>query len=320
MKTALKLILPLLLAVPVSCISRHAADDGTLRIAALRGPSAVEMVMMMDSLGRCADPGMEIAVYDEPLQLRKGMMDGSVDFAVLPMTMAALLYNTGIDYRVAAVPIWGSLYLCGTDTTVGSLQDLRGKNVNVMARGMTPDVLLRHLLSASGLEPETDVRLDYRFPTHIDLANAAIAGRAPLCVLSEPFLSQALNSNPSLHVLVDLGAEWMELEEKPLAETAFLCRGALADSDRAAVDRVVAALKRSAEQVKADPDSAAVLAAGFGINPDTAALRASTSRSGFDVVTASDAEKEINDYLRVFLQASPEAVGNSMPDERFIVK
>lgn len=311
--------------IPVICVclllascGRAEDDSATLKIAALRGPSAVAMVQWMDSLARADNPSSAITIYDEPLQLRKRMLEGSVDFAVLPTTMAALLYNGGVDYRIVAVPLWGTLYLCGTDTSVATLEDLKGRKVHLMAKGMTPDVTFRHLLEKRGLKPGRDVATDYRFPTHMDLANAAIAGKAELCVLSEPFASQAVNANPRLHILVDLGAEWEKSESVPMAETAFLCRGDLAGND--AVKEIVGALERSAGWVSANPDSAATLAVKYGINPDRQAISRSIPNSHIKVTGTSDAETEIKSYLAIILRSAPDAVGGRMPDEKFYAK
>ena len=289
-------------------------------VASLRGPSSVAMIQLIDSLSRTEDADIEVKIFDEPMQLRKMMLEGSADFAILPMTMAALLYNKGVDYRVAAVPLWGSLYLCGTDTTVRSLADLRGRKVHLMAKGMTPDLLFRHLLSRSGLEAYRDVELDYRFPTHTDLANAAIARRAELCVLSEPYVSQALNGNSEMHILLDLNQLWQSIESSPEAETAFLCKGSLADSNRVVISRVVDAYRVSSEWVKAHPDSAAALCVRHGINPDTLALIQSIPRTNINVTDASEAEQYIFDYLKLFFGLSPETVGGGIPDGKFICK
>lgn len=292
--------------------------DGVTKIATLRGPSAVAMMQWIDSLANRGDATTEITLYDEPLQLRKKMLEGSVDFAILPTTMAALMYNGGVDYRIAAVPLWGTLYLCGTDTAVTSLTRLKGHRVHLMAKGMTPDILFRHLVNGQGIDPDTDIDCDYRFPTHIDLANAAIAGRTELCVLSEPYASQVENANPDFHILVDLGREWEKEEAMPLAETAFLCRGDLAG--RETVEDAVKAFRRSAEWVNANPDSAAVLARTYGIGPDMAAIRRSIPNSHIKVKGTAEAENEIKSYLAIILKAAPDAVGKRMPDEDFYAK
>lgn len=309
------------LAIASSCGRNKAAvQKEKYIVAALRGPSSVAMIRLIDSLATCSNPSVEVQIFDEPLQLRKMMLEGTADFAVLPTTMAALLYNKGLDYRVAAIPLWGSFYLCGNDESVRSLADLKGKKVFLMAKGMTPDIMFRHLLVKSGLEPYRDVDLDYRFPTHTDLANAAIAGCAQMCVLTEPYLSQVLNGNPDLHVLLDLNRIWEDVENQPEAETAFLCRGVLADSCSRVILNLVDAYRASAEWVKDYPDSAAVLSATYNINPDTLALMQSVSRTNINVVGAAEAEHNIFDYLEVFSGMSPESIGGKLPDEKFIVK
>jgi len=164
------------------------------------------------------------------------------------------------------------------------------------------------------------VELDYRFPTHIDLANATIAGRADLSVISEPYLSQALEANPSLHLLFDLNAEWERTEAVPLAETALVCRGALAESNPQLVERIVGAYARAGEWAVAHPDSASTLAVSHGINPDSSAVAASIPRSNINIVKASEASEALFDYLRVFEKMEPSVIGNKLPDEKFIIK
>ena len=311
----------LLCAVAGSCLrDKRVSCDGEIIVGTLRGPSSVAMIKLMDSLGRDSSSQIRVRLFSEPMQIRKEMIEGSLDFAVLPTTMAALSYNKGMDYRVAAIPLWGSLFLCGSDTTVRALSDLKGEKVYLMAKGMTPDILFRHLLVRSGLEPGIDVELDYRFPTHIDLANAAISGRAGMCVLTEPYLSQALNSNPRLHVLMDLDLIWQSVENCREAQTAFLCKGKLADSRRDMVEKLVNAYRTSSEWVKAHPDSAAFLCAANNINPDTISLMQSIPRTNINVVEAAMAEQDIMEYLKVFFGMSPESIGSRMPDEKFIVK
>ena len=286
-------------------------------IASLRGPSSMGMLHFIDSLNQLENADVEILVFDEPLQVRKMMLDGSADFANLPTTMAALLYNKGIDYQFAAVPTWGTLYLCGNDSTIHSWNDLKGKKVYLMAKGMTPDVMFRYLLTENGLKPYDDVDLDYRFPTHIDLANATLAGRADLSVISEPYLSMALEKNPSLHILLNLSVEWQKTKGIPLAETAFICRAEIAESQKETVDAVVQAYAKSVDWVNGNVKEAAQLAVKYGIIDDAVAAENSIPRSHLRVAAAKDVQQQIEDYLRVFYELDPQIIGGKMPNAKF---
>jgi len=152
-----------------SCSQPNKTDK--IKIATLKGPSAMGMIKMIDSLNNVSDANIEITIYNEPLQIRKLMLEGEVDFALLPTTMGAILYNKGVPYQLAAIPVWGTLYLFGNDTTISSWHDLNNKRIHLMAKGMTPDVLFKYLLAKNNIDPENDVILDYSFPTHVDLAS-----------------------------------------------------------------------------------------------------------------------------------------------------
>lgn len=286
-------------------------------IASLRGPSSMGMLQFIDSLNQLENADVEIQVFDEPLQVRKMMLDGSADFANLPTTMAALLYNKGIDYHFAAVPTWGTLYLCGNDSTIHSWNDLKGKKVYLMAQGMTPDVMFRYLLTENGLKPYEDVDLDYRFPTHIDLANATLAGRAGLSVISEPYLSLALEKNPSLHILLNISEEWQKTKGLPLPETAFICRAEIAENQQEKVAEVVQTYTKSTDWVNNNMKEAAQLAVKYGIIDDAVAAENSIQRSNLRVAAAKDVKKEIEDYLRVFFELDSQIIGGKMPDAKF---
>lgn len=289
-------------------------------IAALRGPSSVAMIRLIDSLEGLDDANITMELFNEPLQVRKMMLDGTADFAILPTTMAALLYNKGLDYRMVAVPLRGTLYLCGNDTTIHTWNDLKGKKVYLMAKGMTPDVLFQHLLIENGLVPYEDVDLDYRFPTHIDLANATLAGRANLSVLSEPYLSQTLIENPNLHILMDLTDEWNKIQGISLCETALLSKGSLVENHDASIGLIISAYQRSAAWVNAHPDSAAMLSVQHGIIADSTAVVQSIPRSHIGVVEMKEARNEVEAYLKVFYDMQPEIIGEKMPDEKFYEK
>lgn len=286
-------------------------------IVTLRGPSSMGMVHLMDSLEKASHNPFEIQIVSEPMQARKMMIDGTADFAVLPTTMGAAMYTKGLGYRLVAVPVWGSLYLFGNDGGIGSIRDLKGRRIYVMAKGMTPDLLLRYLLKQNGIDPDKDVTLDYSFPTHIDLANAVAAGRAEIGVVSEPYVSMVIQKNPKVRAIIDLSAEWDKVQGVPIAETALLGKSSVLLGNPKMVEKLIAMYKSSSNWVNANPDSAARLIVRYGILQDTTAARMAIPRSNLRVEAAESIEQSVNDYLKVFYDMNPEAVGGKMPDKDF---
>ncbi len=115
--------------------NRDDKKKSSYMIATLKGPSSMGMIRVIDSLNRDTNNSIRVNILNEPIQVRKMMLDGSADFAVLPMNMAAILYNKGLNYRLVAVPVWGTLYLFGNDTTITEWDISGGKGFMLWLRG-----------------------------------------------------------------------------------------------------------------------------------------------------------------------------------------
>jgi len=275
------------------------------------------MIKLIDSLNHVEEPGMKVKIVNEPIQVRKMMIDGQADFAVLPTTMAAIIYNKGLEYRLIAIPVWGTLFLFGKDSTITRWEDLRHKKVHVMARGMTPDVLFQYLLKKNGIDPQKDITLDYSFPTHIDLANAVAAGRAELGVISEPLVSLVIQKNKQVRAVFDLNKDWEKIQGSPIAQTALLVRADIIEKDPRLVEAVLDDYERSSRWVNQNPDSAAVLIARYGILPNAEVALQAIPGSGLHFVRAREIRSQITDYLKVFYNMNPQIIGEKLPDETF---
>ncbi|SHF89520.1 NitT/TauT family transport system substrate-binding protein [Mariniphaga anaerophila] len=296
---------------------KNAGSAASYTIATLRGPSSMGMIQLIDSLKNAENTDFRVEFLNEPIQVRKMMLDGSADFAILPTTMAAILYNKGLDYRLIAVPVWGTLYLFGEDTTITGWSNLLHKRVNVMEKGMTPDVLFRYLLQKHGINPDKDVVLDYSFPTHIDLANAVAAGQAKLGVISEPLVSLVMQRNKKVRPIFDLNKEWNNVQGTPIAQTAFLGKGKLLQENPKMAEQLIAAYDKSTRWVNQNPDSAATLIVKYGILPDKNVASQSIPRSNLNFVRARGISEEIEEYLSIFYSMNPEIIGGKLPDENF---
>lgn len=310
-------IVLLILLLAAGCRTSQPDKTDTCTIATLKGPSAMGMIRMIDSLSHEENPSVKIEILNEPIQVRKMMFDGTADFAILPTTMAAIMYNKGLEYQLLAIPVWGTFYVFGSDTSITQWSDLKGKRVHVMARGMTPDVLFRYLLLQNGIDPEKDITLDYSFPTHIDLANAVAANQAELGVVAEPFATLVMQKNKKVKLIFDLNDEWTRHQGNPLAITAFVAKKNLIQEQPQLVEQVLLAYAASTLWVNQQPDSAAVLIAKHQILPDEAVARAAIPRANLRFVRARGISQQVGAYLSVFYQLNPEIIGGKVPDEVF---
>ncbi|MBN2773988.1 MAG: ABC transporter substrate-binding protein [Prolixibacteraceae bacterium] len=297
--------------------SHNKSSQVSYKIATLKGPSSMGMIRLIDSITNVANPEIEVDILNEPIQVRKMMLNGTADFAILPTTMAAILYNKGVDYQLIAVPVWGTLYLLGQDTSITCWEDLRHKKVNVMAKGMTPDVLFRYLLQKNGIDSEKDITLDYSFPTHIDLANAVAAGQAELGVISEPLVSLVMSKNTNVHPIFDLNLEWSKLQNTPIAMTAFLGKRSVLKEKPQLAEQIISSYIKSTLWVNQYPDSAAKLIVDYGILPEQNVAAQAIPRSNLHFERARNVKKQVENYLDIFYDLNPEIIGGKLPDENF---
>lgn len=309
------LLIILVLVVLYSC--NQSVDKNKIRIATLKGPSAMGMVKMIDSLDQIENANIEITIYNEPIQVRKLMLEGETDFAILPTTMGAILYNKGIPYQLAAIPVWGTLYLFGNDTTIKSWDDLKGKRIHLMAKGMTPDVLFKYLLIQNGIDPENEVILDYSFPSHIDLANAVAAGKAQLGVISEPLVSMVIQKNSAVHPIFDLNIEWQKINTQAIAQTALLVKSDFAKQSPVKLQEILSSYQFSTNWVNENHAEAAELIVKYEILPNIELADSSISRSNLNFIEAKYIKNYISKYLKIFYEMNPDITGGKIPDDNF---
>ncbi len=299
--------------------TKRAGAKAVITIATLNGPSAISMVKMMQDSVLSDSAVMEFVIKTEPNLVKPMILQEQADIAILPTNMASILFNMGAKYKIAVIPVWGTLYVFGEDSTVKSWQNLKGKKVYLMGRGMTPDIMFRYLLSRNGLKPDKDFFPDYSFPTHLELGNAVAAGNAGLAVLSEPMVTIANSRNPKVKRLLSLEDEWNRVsgDSVPFAQTALLIRNSFAERHPALVKAFVEKYKESIHWVNTNPALAANLVVQFKIMPDTALARKTIPGCRLEFREAWPMKDGINSYLKVFYDFDPAIVGGKLPANDF---
>lgn len=303
--------------------SENRAFDGIIDVATLKGPSAISMVEMIDDPPVFFDSiHTQFIIKDEPSQVQAMILNNQVEFAIIPTTLAAILYNRGARYKIAAIPVWGTLYLFGIDSLIQTWDDLRGKRIYLMERGMTPDAMFRFLLFSNGLDPEKDVTLDYSFPSHQELARAVAANKAPLAVISEPMVSLVMRQNKNVKPLFDLNSEWLKATNNniPYAQTSLVVQSDFADAHPELVDAFLKDYEKSITWINSNAYQAAGLIAKYKILPDTLMAVSAIPRCNLMFKAASDVENGVLKYLTIFFNFDSRIIGGKLPSEDIFYK
>lgn len=290
-----------------------------LRVAALKGPTGMGLVQLMEEQAGREHPAYSFALYDAPDTLLAKVINAEYDVAALPTNSAAIIYaKTGGAVQLAAVNTLGVVSLLERGERVHALADLRGTTVLASGKGSTADVVFRYVVSKAGLQVGRDVTVSF-VGAHADVATAAAAGDAPLALLPQPFATVALTKNPALRVAVDLTAAWEQVQGSgqrlPMGCLVVNTAYAAAHPDR--VRDFLAAFRASVAYTNGQPHRAGELIAKHGIVAEAQVAAAAIPASHLVAVDAAEAEAYVAPFLAALASFDPASVGGTVPDDRF---
>ena len=296
------------------------AERTTVRIASLKGPTTMGLVKLMsDATAGTTAEDYKVTMYSTPDQVVPLVAQGSVDVALLPSNLAAVLYaKTKGAVQVAAVNTLGVLDVVENGTAVHGLADLRGKTVVTSGKGASPEYVLNYLLKQDGLVPGTDVKVDYRSePTEVAAVLAATPGAVGM--LPQPFATVLTSGHPSIRTVVQLSDEWNKVTSgtSQLVTGVLVVRKAFATEHAAALKQFLDDYKLSTTFTNEHPDQAAPLIVQAGIVPSAAVAVAAIPASHVVDLEGVDLRNALSGYLKVLFDADPASVGGALPGDDF---
>ena len=300
-----------------------APDDGrieatVMRVAALKGPTAMGLVKLMDD--EALSSGFQkydfslAASADEVTSL---LIKGELDAICVPANLASILWNkTGGDVSVLAINTLGVLYVVENGESVHSLTDLRGKTVVAAGKGSTPEYVLRYLLAQNGIDAERDVTLVWK-SEHSECVSALATGAATIALLPQPFVTVAQGKLTGLRTALDLTAEWDRLETgSALLTGVVVARRAFVEEHPDAVAAFLDEYAASVDWVNANTADAAERIGAHDIVTAAVAEQA-LPQCNIVCITGDAMQEKLSGYLEVLYEQAPETVGGKLPDGDF---
>jgi NitT/TauT family transport system substrate-binding protein len=245
------------------------------------------------------------------------LIAGETDIAGLPVSTAAMMYNKGVGVQIAAVIGWGLMYMVGNDKTIKKWSDLKGKEIYVSTKGAISDIILRYLISQNGLNPERDVKIQY-IASAVEIAQLAAAGKVSLAALPEPWVTEVLQQNQHLKVVLDFQKEWKRLEKQDsiYPQTCIVVRRQFAEDHPEAINSFLKELKESILWINRNPKAAGVLAEKY-VQIAAPAVEKGIKRINLKYNEAFKSQYSIEYFIKKLVQFAPESVGGKLPDARF---
>ena len=169
------------------------ADPIDVNVMALKGPTAMGMVQFMNEAdsGAVADNNYHFNITAATDEVSAALAQGTTDIAAVPANLASVLYNnTEGGVQVLAINTLGVLYIVESGDTVHSVEDLRGKTIYASGKGNTPEAALNYVLTQNGIDPSTDVTIEWK-SEQAECLSALMAEENAIAMLPQPFVTTA---------------------------------------------------------------------------------------------------------------------------------
>ncbi len=304
--------------------SEGQAQAVDLDIAALKGSTAMGLVKFMDDAeqGKMTDNNYNftIAAAADEISAKINNEDG-FDIAAVPANLASVLYNnTQGEIDVIAINTLGVLYIVENGQNISSVEDMRGKTIYASGKGLTPEYTLNYILSENGIDPVTDVTIEWK-SEHSECLSALMANENAIALLPQPFVTTAQTKSDKIRVALDLNEEWDKLqanEENPsaLITGVVVAKKSVIDENPQAISAFLDHYKESVQFTNENVEEAAKLVGKFDIVPEEVAVKA-IPECNITFIEGDEMKEKLSGYLAVLNEQNPKTIGGKMPADDF---
>lgn len=303
---------------PASTVAEATASPETaaegLRIAGLKGPTTMGLVNLMNSEEGADYTFTMYGAADEIVPL---LVKGELDAAAIPANLAATLYQkTEGQVEVACVNTLGVLYILEKGDSIQSVTDLKGQTIVTTGKGTTPEYVLRYVLSENGIDPDTDVTIEYCSEATEALSQVQ-AGVATIAMLPQPFVTSALSQVEGLRVALDMNEEWQKVAGSQLVTGVLVVRKDAVEADPDAFAAFLDGYAASVEAANTDLEGTAALCESYGIVAKAALAQKALPECNIVFETGEQMKTDLTNYFQVLYDADPTSVGGALPADDF---
>lgn len=298
-------------------------EKAKLNVVGLTGPTGMGMVKLMSD-NEAGDTAVDYTVelVGAADEITGKIVNGDVDIAVVPCNLASVLYNkTEGGVKIAAVNTLGVLYMLEANggQEIQSVADLVGKTIVTTGKGTTPEYILNYILQANGLNPETDVTVEYKAEA-AEVAALLQQGGADIAMLPQPMVTTVMAKTEGVRIALDMTEEWANAQGddgKQLVTGAVIVRSDVLENNQEAVDTFLEEYAASINYVNENVAEGAALVEQYGIIPSAAIAEKAIPACNMVYMSGAEMQQSVSAYLEVLAEANPVSVGGTLPDDAF---
>ncbi|MCS6110162.1 ABC transporter substrate-binding protein [Clostridium botulinum] len=250
-----------------------------------------------------------------PDNVATSIMKSEADIAIVPSNIPAISYNKNGDYKIAGTVGWGAFYIVSTDNSQ-SIDDLKGKEIYNIGKGLTPDIITKAILKNNNIDPDKDVNLSYVGGV-TEIAPVILSGKANYAVLPEPALSTVLSKKDNLNILLDLNEEWKKENDSKYGypQATIIIKKDLIENNNKLVEKILREIENSTIWAYKDKEALGDYCEEIGVSANKNIIVSAMERANIKYVDIKDSVSEYNTYFKKLYEFDNITVGGNIPDE-----
>ncbi|MBD7910181.1 ABC transporter substrate-binding protein [Clostridium cibarium] len=258
---------------------------------------------------------IEYSIEKTPENIVSEVLKGETDIAIVPSNVAATQYNKNAGYVIAGTIGWGSFYLVSAKSE-SSLEQLKGKEIFNIGKGLTPDLITKIVLKEKGYNIESDFNFSYVNGV-TELTPAIMAGKANYAVVPEPALSQVLSKKQDTKILMDFNEEWKKAynSEYGFPQSTLIVKKDLVEQDNKFIQEFLNKLEESCKFASDNNYDLPSYCEEIGVSVNKDMVSKAVEKANIKYVSIKDSYKEYNTYFNKLNDLDPKTIGGKVPDE-----
>lgn len=275
------------------------------KVASLSGPLGVGVA----KLAADRDYAYETTLYSDANQVSELMKNGGADIAVLPVNVAAKLYNeTNGAVKILAVNNLGVFHILEKGENIESIDDLKGKTVYSVGEGALPEYLLDSILEKNGISGSVTVKYaaDYN-----EITALVSEGKADVVMLPEPYAAMA----EDMRYALDLTDEWSKVYETPFTQGVIVARADYIKNNPEYIETFLMQNEISVNYLIEVPEVSGTLAYETGCYESAELAQASIPGTNPSFIKGEKMKTAISAVFEMLYDADSELIGGKIPDD-----
>lgn len=241
------------------------------------------------------------------------------DIGIVPSNLSGQLYNKNLDYKIVGTIGWGSFYIVSREE-IKNIEDLKGKEIYTIGKGLTPDIMLQTILKENGINPDKDLKINYLSGGN-EIAPMYLTGKIDMIMVSEPVLSKILSKDKRSKINFDMNDEWKKVfkNDTGFPQSTLIAKESLIKEEPEFVSAFINELESSIKFIYSENPAKEEYIIESKITIDVSVLDEILKRANIKFISADNSREIYRLYFENIEKINSKAIGGKIPDEKIFI-